>query len=115
MNDRVSMRLVYATCPDMDVAQNIADDLIEKQHAACVNIIPGMVSTYRWEGKISRDQEVVLIIKTVARLVEQVVNDVRDKHPYDVPAILVLPIETGNPQFLSWVDAEVRTSGGDKT
>lgn len=100
-------RLVYATFPSLEEAEAAARALVEARLAACANILPGMVSIYRWEGRIERADEVVLILKTTAARAAEVVEAVRRRHPYEVPAILVLPVEKGLPAFLAWIGAEV--------
>ena len=100
--------LVYATFPAGDTAASIGAALVEERLAACVNILPGMTSIYRWEGAISRDAETVMIIKTTSALAEAVIAAVRARHPYTNPALLVLPAGGGSPDFLAWIAAEVR-------
>lgn len=101
--------LVYATFPAGDVAETIAAALVEARLAACVNIIRGMTSIYRWEGKINRDQEVVAIVKTRRALAQDVVAEVRRRHPYTNPALMVMPVEAGSADFLSWIADETAT------
>lgn len=102
--------LVYATFPAGEVAESIGADLVGARLAACVNMLPGMTSVYRWEGKINRDAETVMIIKTRAALAEAVIAAVRARHPYDNPALLVLPVGGGSPDFLAWIAAETDPS-----
>jgi len=98
--------VVYATAPDLATATDIAHALINECLAACVNILPKMLSVYRWEGKVTTDDEVVMIIKTRSTLSDRVVQEVRTRHPYDVPAVLVLPVASGNVEFLEWIGSE---------
>lgn len=100
-------RLVYSTFPTLAAAEEVARALVEARLAACGNILPQMISLYRWEGKMERTEEVVLLLKTTARRAAEVVEAVRARHPYDVPAILVLPVEGGAAAFLGWIAAEV--------
>jgi periplasmic divalent cation tolerance protein len=86
--------------------------LVERQLAACVNILPGMVSVYRWEGKIARDHEAVMIIKTRRGLAEEVIAAVRADHPYTNPALLVIPIEGGSERYLAWLLEETAARQG---
>lgn len=95
--------LVYATFPSADVAVNVGDWLVESGLAACVNIVPGMTSIYRWEGAVHRDPEAMALIKTRASLVERVVEGVRARHPYDNPALVVLEPGGGSADFLRWI------------
>ena len=82
----------------------------KRRLAACVNILPGMVSHYWWEGKIERGEEVVMIIKTRASLADAVQAAVKELHPYDTPAILVLPVEGGEVGYIGWLMRETETS-----
>ncbi|MCK0198592.1 divalent-cation tolerance protein CutA [Ancylobacter sp. 6x-1] len=73
--------------------------------AAAVNILPGAVSLYRWQGEIERAEEAVMFLKTRADLAEPVAQAVRARHPYETPAILILPVDGGDPAYLDWIDA----------
>lgn len=97
------MALVYATCPDLDTAETMARALVEDEQIACANIVPGMVSVYRWEGKIERGTEVILIAKTRASSAIQVRDAIVARHPYDVPAVFIVPVESAHPEFLQWL------------
>jgi periplasmic divalent cation tolerance protein len=97
---------VYTTYPSLVEAERIGKAVLERRLAACVNILPGMISHYWWEGAIERGEEVVMIIKTRVSLAEQVRAAVKEMHSYAVPAILVLPIEGGEPAYLDWLMRE---------
>jgi periplasmic divalent cation tolerance protein len=97
---------VYTTYPSVVEAEKAGNALVGQRLAACVNILPGMVSIYRWQGAVERGAEVVMIVKTRASLAEQVRAGVRATHPYDTPAILVLPIESVDDRYFSWILAE---------
>jgi periplasmic divalent cation tolerance protein len=97
---------VYTTYPSVVEAERAGRTLVERRLCACVNILPGMVSLYWWQGAIERGDEAVMIIKTRATLVEQVRSAVRQMHSYTTPAILVLPIETVDPDYHAWIVAE---------
>lgn len=103
---------VYTTFPRLVEAEEAGRALLEARLAACVNILPGMVSLYRWEGAIERAEEVVMIVKTRASLAEPVRAAVKERHSYTTPAILVLPIESVDHSYLSWLLAE--TEADDK-
>ena len=103
---------VYTTYPSIVEAEAAGRTLVERRLCACVNILPGMVSLYWWQGKIDRGDEVVMIIKTRASLAEAVRAAVRQMHSYTTPAILVLPIENVDPDYHAWIVAETR---GEKT
>lgn len=102
--------LVYSTFPAAELAAAAGRELVEARLAACVNIIPGMISIYRWEGRIASDPEVVMIIKTRRSLADAAITAVRSRHPYQTPAILVLPVEGGSAPFLDWILAETAKS-----
>jgi periplasmic divalent cation tolerance protein len=97
---------VYTTYPSIVEAEKAGRTLVEGRLAACVNILPGMISHYRWQGAIERGEEVVMIIKTRASLAEPVCAAVKDMHSYSTPAILVLPLESVDSTYLSWLLAE---------
>lgn len=97
---------VYTTYPSLVEAERIGRAVLERRLAACVNILPGMISHYWWQGAIERGEEVVMIIKTRASLSESVQAVVKEMHSYTTPAILVLPIEGGEPGYLDWLMAE---------
>jgi periplasmic divalent cation tolerance protein len=103
---------VYTTYPSIVEAEAAGRTLVERRLCACVNILPGMVSLYWWQGKIDRGDEVVMIIKTRASLAEAVRAAVRQMHSYTTPAILVLPIENVDPDYHAWIVEETQ---GEKT
>ena len=100
---------VYTTFPALVEAERAGRALLERRLAACVNILPGMISHYWWQGTIERGEEVVMIVKTRASLTEAVRGAVKEMHSYTTPAILVLPIEGGDPAYLGWLMAETET------
>ena len=97
------MVLVYTTYPSIVEAEKAGRVLVERRLAACVNILPGMVSIYRWEGALERADEAVM---TRAALADAVSSAVKEMHPYETPAILVIPLEKVDPQYLAWMTAE---------
>jgi periplasmic divalent cation tolerance protein len=98
--------LIYSTFPSSEAAEAVGRQLVEQRLAACVNILPGMTSIYRWEGAIARDGEVVMIIKTREELAPSVIGVVKSHHSYTNPALVVLPIVDGSADYLSWLLAE---------
>ena len=102
--------LVYTTYPSLVEAERAGRVLIEKGLAACVNIIPGMRSIYRWQGKIEQADEVVMIVKTSGAQKEAVAAEVRTLHSYDTPAILFLATDGGDPAYADWILAESKGS-----
>ncbi len=98
--------LVYTTYPSVVEAEAAARTLLERRLAACVNILPGMISHYRWNGALERGEEVVVLVKTRAAMAEEVRAAIVEKHSYDVPAIMVIPIESVDASYLAWLVAE---------
>jgi periplasmic divalent cation tolerance protein len=84
--------VVLVTVPDAETARNLARQLVHERLAACVNIIPGITSIYRWEGAVEETGEVLLVMKTTADRYEALESAIRSRHPYDVPEILALPV-----------------------
>jgi periplasmic divalent cation tolerance protein len=99
---------VYTTYPSIIEAERAGHALVERRLCACVNILPGMVSFYRWQGMIERGDEVVMIIKTRAALAEAVREAVKKMHSYVTPAVLVLPIESVDPDYHAWIVTETQ-------
>lgn len=95
--------LVYSTVPDMAAAETIGQALVERRLAACVNVIPGVVSIYRWQDAVERAAELVLIVKTRAVLADAASAAIRALHPYDTPMIAVLPLESVESGTLAWL------------
>lgn len=100
---------VYTTWPTTVEAEKVGRTLVERRLAACVNILPGMISHYRWEGTIERGEETVMIIKTRATLAAAVTAAVKELHSYSTPAILVLPIESVEQHYFRWLLAETES------
>jgi periplasmic divalent cation tolerance protein len=103
--------VVYATCASVDEAKMIGASLVEARLAACVNILPGMTSLYQWQGRVEEGYETVLVIKTRASLSQAVIAHVKARHSYTNPALLVLPVISGSPDFLRWIAEETRVPG----
>ncbi len=99
---------VFCTVPDEQTASTIARHLVEARLAACCNIIPGLRSIYIWEGSIQDDKELLLIIKSKASLFDQLQATIKSLHPYQVPEILALPVDSGNKEYLKWLDEHVK-------
>ena len=106
--------LIYTTFPSLDEAKRVGEALVAARLAACVNAFPGMISIYEWEGAREQANEVAMIIKTRAGLTEQVMAETKRLHPYDVPALLVLPTEGGSEDYCAWIVGETdgETGGG---
>ena len=98
--------LVYTTWPSIVEAEKAGRSIVEKRLAACVNILPGMISHYWWEGALERAEEVVMIIKTRAALAEDVRAAVKSLHSYETPSIIVLPVESVDADYYRWIVQE---------
>src|SRR5437588_9358849 len=98
--------LVYTTYPSVVEAERAGRAIVERRLAACVNILPGMVSHYWWQGRIERGEEAVMIIKTRASLAEAIRVAVRAGHSYTTPSVLVLAVESGDADYVGWLMAE---------
>jgi periplasmic divalent cation tolerance protein len=101
---------VYTTYPSVVEAERAGRALVERRLCACVNILPGMISHYWWQGAVERGEEAVMIIKTRAALAERVSVAVKEMHSYATPAILVLPLESVEQAYLDWLMAETEPS-----
>ena len=104
MNERVVALSTAGTAED---AERIARALVEGRLAACVNIVPGVVSVYRWKGEVCRDEARLLIIKTRAARIEALREALVAIHPYELPELVALPIEAGHEPYLAWLDDAV--------
>lgn len=105
--------LVLVTAPNISEANVIAGALVAERLAACVNIIPAIESVYRWEGKISRDSETLLIIKTTDDRYEQLERRVKELHGYEAPEVIAVNIERGSEQYLSWLRDSISNESDD--
>lgn len=104
-----SILLCYCACPDADSAQRIAGALVAERLAACVNRLPGVVSTYRWQGAVATEREELLLIKTTALRFEALRQRLLALHPYALPELVAVPVERGHGAYLDWV----RAAAGD--
>jgi periplasmic divalent cation tolerance protein len=98
-----SVMIGFATFPNLEVARQIGTELVERQCAACVNLLPGAESIYRWEGKIHRDAEVVAIVKTTRQALPDLEAALRELHPYACPEWVAFEAADGLPAYLDWV------------
>ena len=99
----MSETISFATCKDRRQANKIARALVRERLAACVNIVPGVVSIYAWEGRIEEGREVLLLMKSRSSLSRKLAARVKELHSYTVPEVVTIPIASGNPDFLRWV------------
>ncbi|MDG4552352.1 MAG: divalent-cation tolerance protein CutA [Candidatus Contendobacter sp.] len=95
--------IILCTCPDLATAERIAETVVGERLAACVNIVPGLTSIYRWENRAQRDTELLLLIKTHQAVYSSLEARIRELHPYRIPEIVALPIQTGSAAYLNWI------------
>ncbi|MFT3922804.1 MAG: divalent-cation tolerance protein CutA [Myxococcales bacterium] len=101
-------RVVLSTVPNEQIGERIARALLEENLVACVNMVPGIRSLYRWQGSIQDDQEYLLVIKTRSDRYEKVEQRLRELHPYEVCEVLAFDVAAGSKSYLDWVLAETR-------
>ena len=97
------------TCPDADTARRLAGALVGERLAACVNLLPGVRSVYRWQGEVHEDQEVLLVVKTTRARLDALTERIRPLHPYELPEVVAVDIAGGLPAYLAWIAEETRT------
>ncbi|MGI9477986.1 MAG: divalent-cation tolerance protein CutA [Hyphomicrobiaceae bacterium] len=110
MDDKAQV-LIYTTWPDPDSAAAAGAALVAEKRAACVNILGPATAIYTWQGAVEQDTEHPMLIKTVRARVAGVIETVRRLHPYDVPAVAVVPIVDGDAEFLAWIAAQTAAPG----
>jgi len=103
---------VYVTCPDAPSTDKVIDAVVPTRLAACVNVLPGITSVYRWKGEIQRDSEALLIMKTLRARLPDLTAAVIAAHPYETPEVLALPAVGGSAAYLKWVAEEASGGGG---
>lgn len=104
MTDKI---VILSTCESLEEAERIARQLVESRLAACVNVIPGLKSFYRWKGAIEESAEHLLVVKTSRGLFERVRDQIEAMHSYEVPEAIALPIVDGSPNYLRWLAGEI--------
>lgn len=103
----MNYKFILSTCPDLPTAHTIAEGLVERKLAACVNIIPSIVSIYQWQGKVEQSQETQLFIKSCETKVAEISSYIESVHPFDVPEVIALDISSGSEKYLNWLKAEL--------
>lgn len=105
----MSTLLVLTNLPDRAAAERLADTVVQKNLAACVNILAPCRSVYRWKGAVQHDEEHPMLIKTTSERYAELEQALRAAHPYELPEIIALPVERGLAAYLEWVAAETRS------
>lgn len=103
MSPAPSYGIVLSTCPDEETAQRLASRLVEHNLAACVNVLPGIRSFYRWQGRVESDPELLLLAKTSRERYPAVEEAIRAAHPYELPEVIFVPIAAGLAGYLEWL------------
>ena len=101
-------RILLSTCSNRAEAERIAHSLVESRLAACVNLLPGVRSIYRWQGKVESSEEILLLIKTAAAQVESVQRAIASLHSYEVPEFLALEVSGGSEDYLAWLTGSLK-------
>ena len=102
-----AQRIALTTCGSAEEAARLAQELVSRRLAACVNVVPGVRSFYWWEGRVQDDNELLLLIKTRVELLPQLEAALAELHSYEVPEFVVLSIDGGSSAYLAWIDANV--------
>ncbi len=103
----MSYQLVITTCPSMEEAEGLAEKLLTARLAACVNIVPGVHSLYEWQGKLQREQEFLLLIKSRTEGFPELEKLVQASHSYELPELIAVPIEEGSAAYLNWINTQL--------
>ena len=99
----MAFSICYVTAPSLEVAERIAAHVVTRRAAACVNILPGVTSVFQWKGKLEKESEHLLMIKTQTAVVPRLIAEVRAVHPYEVPEVISAPMGEGHVDYLKWV------------
>jgi periplasmic divalent cation tolerance protein len=108
MTDKI---VVFSACSTLEEARRIARKLIEEQLAACVNVVPGVLSLYRWKGAIEEATEYLLVIKSSRDLFDRLRLELEKAHTYEVPEVVAVSLVDGAPNYLNWLESELKKSG----
>ena len=101
--------LIYTTFPELADAKRVGEALVSRRLAACVNMFPGMISIFEWKGAREEANEVAMIIKTRSSLTDAVLAETKRLHPYEVPALLVLPTDGGSDDYCGWIVSQTQS------
>jgi periplasmic divalent cation tolerance protein len=104
------LQIVLCTTPDRGAAELIANTLVAEKLAACVNILPGVTSVYRWQGAIEQSEELLLVIKTSQTVWPMLEAQIQALHPYELPEIVAVPIKTGEAEYIQWLENSIPSS-----
>jgi periplasmic divalent cation tolerance protein len=110
MSNTADALVVLTTLEQLEDGARLAALLVERELAACVQILPPMISIYRWQGVVERANEVLLLIKTTRTAYPRLETTIKENHPYQTPEIVALPVEAGLDDYLNWLAASVKTT-----
>lgn len=110
MNAEPRALIVLCTCPDEITARALADAAVSQGLAACVNVLPGITSMYRWEGEVRSDQEVLLVAKTTPAVLDRLEACWAERHPYELPEFVAVPVVSGSGGYLAWLEQSVSSA-----
>lgn len=102
------VRVVLVTVPNVETGEVLVRELVEERLAACGNVIPGLISLFWWEDEVQREKEALVVLKTVGEAIPALEERVTDIHPYEVPEILVLPVDAALESYARWIATETR-------
>jgi len=114
MQNQEQFLMVVTTCPDNETAHLVANKIIERSLAACVNILPEVVSIYQWKGERQQGTEHILLIKTEKSRYTELQNLITESHPYELPEVIAVPISEALPEYLSWIKSAILDSAIDR-
>jgi periplasmic divalent cation tolerance protein len=106
--------LVYTTVADREAAHGLADLLVDARLAACVHVVAGVRSVYRWKGKVEHDDEVQLVIKSEAAQFDAIAALLREHHPYELPEVVAIRIDRGSQEYLDWIASETSPEASER-
>jgi periplasmic divalent cation tolerance protein len=107
MRGKRKFSFLYSTINDLKIAEDIGEYLVKNKLAACVNIFP-IESIHSWKGKIEKNKEYAMIIKTRKKLIKKLIKEIKDKHPYELPCLISFDISYGDKNFLRWIECETK-------
>lgn len=99
--------LVLTTLPDLEKGREVARTLVKEKLAACVNLVPNLTSVYWWKGEVTEDREVLALIKTNSEKLQELMERLKQLHPYELPEILAVEVKEGLKPYLNWIDTSV--------
>lgn len=103
----MNLVIIHCSCADAESANAIARSLVEEQLAACVSVIPGLRSTYRWQGQVNCADEALLLVKTTRERFPATVDRLRELHAYELPEIIAVDVSVADPAYQAWVESQV--------